>query len=385
MKNTILATLSIYLLFWGCAPKTTVRTHVAKTVSKVETQVQNDTIQHFTSTPTHVGQPIPTNPRKYYWQAFKEIKAMLEQNKLDFKKAVFITENAWFEDSMNYQAFDNQIQGLAFLTKLYTKEKLIEYENPDSLQVKLNAALFKLFSEESVILIESKKIHHLPFKYDFEDFTGSKNWSSMFVLKLLATHKGNCHSMPFLYKILALELKAKAWLAFAPHHIYIKSKCKKTGMYNTELTSNEFPTDAWIACSGYISTESIQSGIYMDTLSLKQSVAYTLYDLAKSYQRKFGNEDGEFILNALNELLKHYPNTINALLLKASVLTHLVQTNKLSEAEPQYQEMEQTYTLINKLGYNEMPEQNYQEWLKKLQTVKADNHEINSIFKPKSK
>jgi hypothetical protein len=384
MKNTVLATLSIYLLFWGCAPKTTVRTHVPKTVSKVEPQVQKDTVQHFTSTPNHVEQTIPTNPKKYYWRAFKEIKAMLDQNKLDFKKAVFITENAWFEDSMSYRIFDEEIQRLATMCKKLSKTKHIVYDFPDYENVNLNASIFKAITDTTVLLNDGVHIS-LPYRYDFEDFTGSKNWSSMFVSKLLATHKGNCHSMPFLYKILALELNAKAWLAFAPHHIYIKSKCKKTGMYNTELTSNEFPTDAWIACSGYISTESIQSGIYMDTLSLKQSIAYTLYDLAKSYQRKFGDEDGEFILNALNELLKNYPNTINALLLKASVLTRLVQTNKLSESVPQYQEMEQTYVLINKLGYNEMPEQNYQEWLKKLQTAKADNNEINSIFKPKSK
>ena len=382
MKNTVLTTLSIYLLFWGCAPKTTVRTYVPKTVSKVEPQVQKDTVQHFISTPTHIEQPIQTNPRKHYWQAFKEIKSMLDQNQLDFKKAVFLTENAWFEDSINFRFFDEEIQRLASICKQLSKTKHIVYNFPDYENVNLNASIFKAITDTTFIQNDGVS---LPYRYDFDDFTGSKNWSSMFVLKLLATHKGNCHSMPFLYKILALELNAKAWLAIAPHHIYIKSKCKKTGMYNTELTSAEFPTDAWVACSGYISTESIQSGIYMDTLSLNQSVAYTLYDLAKSYQQKFGNEDGEFILIVLNELLKHYPNTINALLLKASVLTRLVQSNKLSAIHPQYQEMEQTYILINKLGYNEMPEQNYQEWLKKLQTAKADNDEINSIFKPKSK
>lgn len=384
MKNTVLTTLSIYLLFWGCAPKTTVRTYVPKTVSKVEPQVQKDTVQHFISTPTHIEQPIPTNPRKHYWQAFKEIKSMLDQKQLDFKKAVFLTENAWFEDSMSYELFDNEIQNLVKLCKQVSLSKNIVYDLSDYESVNLNASIFKVITD-TIVFVNNGIYLSLPYRYDFEDFTGSKNWSSMFVLKLLATHKGNCHSLPFLYKILALELNAKAWIAFAPHHIYIKSKCKKTGMYNTELTSAEFPTDAWIACSGYISTESIQSGIYMDTLSLKQSVAYTLYDLAKSYQRKFGNEDGKFLINSLNELLKNYPNTINALLLKASVLTRFVQANKLSETHSQYQEMEQTYVLINKLGYNEMPEQNYQEWLKKLQTVKADNNEINSIFKPKSK
>jgi hypothetical protein len=390
MKYVIL-TISIFCFLSACNRKTTPKIYYSN--QHLVDSVTKDSIIEHTKNNIYTPQQevIKPNNRRFYWTAFNEIKQMLAQNNLDFKKSVFITENAWFEDSLDYQLFDAEIQRLAYISKQLSKKKIIEYDFPDYEQVNLNAAIFKIITDTTTLLSSSNiSFKSMPYSYDFSDFSGKKDWTKMFVSKLLITNQGNCHSIPFLYKILAEELHSNAWLAFAPHHIYIKSKCKKRGMYNTELTSGEFPTDAWIACSGYISTESIQSGIYMDTLSLKQSVAYTLYDLAKGYQRKFGVEDGEFILTCINELTLYYPNSINALLLKAETLRKLVQP-KLNEVASnndianKYTVMENTYSLINKLGYNEMPEQNYKEWLEILHTKRQQNIEINTIFKPKSK
>lgn len=61
--------------------------------------------------------------------------------------------------------------------------------------------------------------------------------------KLLDTQKGNCNSMPYLYKILAEELGVDANLALAPNHVYIKHNIKSLGWYNTELTSGIFPQE----------------------------------------------------------------------------------------------------------------------------------------------
>jgi hypothetical protein len=43
--------------------------------------------------------------------------------------------------------------------------------------------------------------------YDFEDLMGQKDRSKMFVTKLLDTNTGNCHSLPFIFKILSNEMK----------------------------------------------------------------------------------------------------------------------------------------------------------------------------------
>ena len=79
----------------------------------------------------------------------------------------------------------------------------------------------------------------------------------------MATRKGNCHSLPFLYKILAEELGAKANLALAPNHIYIKHWNEKDGWYNTELTSGIFPIDSWLMASGYIHLDAVANKLYM--------------------------------------------------------------------------------------------------------------------------
>ena len=141
----------------------------------------------------------------------------------------------------------------------------------------------------------------------------------MFVSKLLETGKGNCHSLPYLYKILADELGIPCYLAFAPNHIYIKLFSEQTGWYNTELTSATFPVDAWIMASGYITTDAIRNSLYMDTLSTKQTVANCLVDLAHGYQRKFGRENPDFVIKCCNTVLQYHPANVNAMLTKEAV------------------------------------------------------------------
>jgi hypothetical protein len=142
----------------------------------------------------------------------------------------------------------------------------------------------------------------------------------MFVTRFIQTGKGNCHALPFLYKILADEIGAKAYLSLAQNHMYIKSRSEKTGWFNTELTNGMFPVDAWVATSGYVTLEAMQSGIYMDTLGAKQSIAFCLYDLAKGSEKRYGFKEFPFIFDCLNLALEYYPNFITALIYKAECL-----------------------------------------------------------------
>jgi hypothetical protein len=56
---------------------------------------------------------------------------------------------------------------------------------------------------------------------------GDKDWSKMFVTTLIRTHNGNCHSLPYLYKILCEEIDSKASLSLEPNHVYIKQLDEK--------------------------------------------------------------------------------------------------------------------------------------------------------------
>ena len=316
-----------------------------------------------------------------YKETFNRIDSMLKnQTTLNFRESVLATENAYLDGKLDYKQINERIQDLTKLTKIVsTKESLI-YSEQDKDNVVKHAALFKIFTDTTTIVFDSIHIFtHTPYAYDFDDMWGEKDWTKMFVSKLLATGKGNCHSLPYLYKIIAGELNIPAYLAFAPNHIYIKTFSKKMGWYNTELTSGTFPVDAWLMASGYISVEAVQNGLYMDTLSTKQSVANCLLDLAQGYQHKFGKDNPDFVLKCCSTVLKYHPTNVSAMLTKAEAQKFYIQAQMRAKnvKTPQelfadnsikemYSDMEQTYVKLHQLGYRRMPEEMYEKWIASL-------------------
>jgi hypothetical protein len=228
-------------------------------------------------------------------------------------------------------------------------------------------------------------ISFIPFAYNFDDFAGQKDWSNMFVSTLMETNMGNCHSLPFLYKMIMDELGHDCYLALAPHHIYIKAYNNRAGWHNIELTCGDFPTDAWLMSSGYIHMDALRNGIYMDTLSLKQSVALCLADLAQGYQAKFGIGDGQFILQCCETALTHFPNYINALLLKAETLTTLYRQSALpdNENKERFAQLNELYAHIHHLGYREMPQDMYMNWINSM-GMQTTNYRMKSLIIPQS-
>jgi hypothetical protein len=308
--------------------------------------------------------------RRNYVLCLDSIKVLLEENS-SFKKAVFISENCFLENRMRYEKFDSHINQLVEIIKLWQQANpLSGYRFSDSVNFQNNFSVFKFLKDTTKIIGPEQKMYNLlPYGYSFNDFFGRENWSNMFVTKLLSNHEGNCHSLPYLYKILADELKATCWLSLAPNHIYIKNRCKEIGWYNTELTSGQFPIDAWITASGYIPLKAIQSGIYMDTLSNQQAIALCVLDLAKGYEFQTKNYYDGFILKCCNLVLQYHPVNAQALLLKAETFKRVYEKQereKDSSAQQTYNEMEQLYVKLFDLGYREMPDKMYQQWLASL-------------------
>lgn len=323
----------------------------------------------------------PISDTIYYEHALDSLVLMLEGTaSISFKKAVFISENAFFCDTLDYSLFNKRIEFLTKLSQMVAESKVIMYDEPDKEKVEKYGAVFKVFTDTVQFYVTDTTIYsHFPFHYNFEDIWGENDWSDMFVSKLLETGKGNCHSMPFLYKIVCNELGEEAYLSLAPLHMYIKLQSKKWGWYNTELTNGSFPIDAWLMASGYIHLTAIQNGIYMDTLSLKESVAYCIFDLAKGYEKKFGVRDGVYILRCCETALEYFPGFINALLLKAETMKTILfdEAKKHGASKPEdifyidgvkdfYNEMESTYIQIHTLGYRQMPEEMYLDWMESL-------------------
>lgn len=323
------------------------------------------------------------NPISIYQMTYNRIDSMLAGTaKLSFKKAVFDTESAYLDERLNYIQINQEIEELVKLTNSVLSNEPLIYSESDRDIVLKHATLFKVLADTIPIKInENQMVLRTPYTYDFDDMWGEKDWTKMFVSKLLITGKGNCHSLPYLYKILSEELNIPAYLAFAPNHIYIKTFSKKMGWYNTELTSGTFPVDAWLMASGYISVDAVKNGLYMDTLSTKQSVANCLVDLAQGYQHKFGKDNPDFVVKCCNTCLKYHSTNVNAMLTKAEAQKSNIQARmKVKNAKtPQelfadnsikemYSDMEQTYVRLHQLGYRRMPEEMYANWIASLKS-----------------
>ncbi len=317
-----------------------------------------------------------------YDGAFQSIKYQLENlNSESFKKAVFAVENAFLDNQADYEKYNNYIELLSLLAieikKANTLAETYEKKYYDRDNVEKSAAIYHVMKDSTPIVGDDGIFYYTPMEYDFDDMFGDNDWSKMFVTKLLATHKGNCHSLPYLFKILANEIEIeKLHLAVAPNHVYVKHHSQKYGWYNIELTSGYFPTDAWLMASGYVTMDAIRSGIFLKALNETESVALTLIDLAQGYDKRFPDNDGSFIVQCADLALQYFPDCISAMLLKAELkksqlqdradakgLDDLMMAKDDLDLKDDFLAMQSSFVEIMKLGYRQMPKQMYVNWL----------------------
>ncbi len=357
----------------------------------------NEAVSHFStpySLPSYHNEKGASNYRK----AFKRLEEM-ENKPFSVREAVFTVENAFYEQERDYGEFEKVIQE----TGNFIKQKMQEFGyNPKS-NVAKNLILFQFFSDT---LRTKNGLKHLPLKYDFQDIYGKKDWSKMFVTKLLESSTGQCHSLPLLYLMLVEEIEAVAHLSRSPNHTYIKFP-DDNGMkwHNVELTSHILTTNALILQNGYIKAEAIQNKLYMHPLSKRELLAHMYTDLVMGYEKKFGSD--KFTEEVTQKALQLHPTSITALLNKSNYYTEMVQhvfeqlgINKENarqklpnhpEALELYRTMVKQYKAIDALGYKKMPDEMYQEWLRNMQQQRNNQEQkemkkqLNKLTKPISK
>ena len=329
---------------------------------------------------------------KYYEEVYNKM-LLLDESNYSVKEVNFEIENAYFENKQDKAEFDKIIKQTGEFLKAKMKE--LNYDlNSNSAK---NFMLFQFFSQ--TLQLNGFKTKHFPLKYDFEDYWGRKDWSKMFVTKLLRTGTGQCHSMPLLYLTLAEEIGAEAFLSTSPNHSYIKFQDEKEKWYNLELTNGMFTVSSFILNNGFIRAEAIQNKIYMQNLSKKELLSQFYVDLASGYLHKFGYDD--FVEKVANKALELDPKSINANMVKSNYNTeHLKYVVKVLGIDPKSQEsrekilnypeaveilseMQKQYKVIDDLGYQYMPADAYEKWLGSLKGEKSkqDNENFKKQFK----
>lgn len=114
-------------------------------------------------------------------------------------------ENAYFGGRQNFSQLKSGIQK----TARQLLEKMKDRKQDTGSNTDKNLMMFEFLSKGMTL----GGVRHKAIRYDFEDYMGAKDWSKMFVSKLLKTGSGQCHSMPLLYLMLAEEMNTEAYLA----------------------------------------------------------------------------------------------------------------------------------------------------------------------------
>jgi hypothetical protein len=311
----------------------------------------------------------------YYKQAVDEICDMLNEKKpLSFKRAVFLTENAYYNGQLNYTDFCNEIENIKIIVT-----KMIEAKGLQKYRTAGNWAVFSFMTEKI------PENNYSPFQYDFENFMGDKDYESFMVSSLLKNKKGNCHSLPYLYKILAEEVNVEAFIALAPMHVFIKHKDEKGQWWNLELTSGTFSRTSFIIESFNVTDAGMESGLYMKPLTLKESIALCLSDLLDYYDKQTGIFYGEVVRKAYSTGLSVYPNSLLQLAKRDEIKYRLDKAmevkglNDYSKIEPYpelielYEEMDKTVKYIQQIGFSKLTDKQYREKVEQITSGQTQN------------
>ncbi len=347
------------------------------------------------STPYDLPSLLGIPGTEYYQNALDELSKMLRgEVPLNLKDAVFTVENAYFENRLDYSKFNKAINELSEIARLKTMQDKYNWNHP----LTKNIMLFRVMADTLEIKSPQREtsIVSYPMQYDFEDSFGEEDWASMFVSKLLATRFGQCHSLPLLYLILCEETGAEACLAYSPMHSYIKIKDDSGDWHNLELTNGTIASEAYVIGSGYITSEAVKHGTYLQAQRKEQVIAQCVSDLAMGYIQKYGYDS--FVKQCTDSVFKYDANNLAGLMIDANYATQrfayaiyragLPPLDSLKTHYPKIHELlddrNAAYTRLDAIGYCEFPKEEYKAWLNAFNEEKArreHNEKYNKMLR----
>ena len=136
---------------------------------------------------------------EYYDKAYSEITDMLEgRTALSIRRAVFVAEWAYLDGNLDYEKdFCEPIKkGADYLMRMIAVNHWEKYKTAK--QIALCNFFFYPCSGNG----------QQPYEYDFSNEFPKDDWRYQLVSRTIKTHKGQCHSLPWAFKLYAEELGA---------------------------------------------------------------------------------------------------------------------------------------------------------------------------------
>lgn len=254
--------------------------------------------------------------RCYYHQAYSEITEMLEgKRSLSIKRAVFLAERAYLGKLDYEKDFCEPLkEGAEYLRKMIAVNHWEKYKTAK--QIALCNFFFYPCSGNG----------QKEFCYDFSNEYPKGDWHYQLVSRTIRIHKGQCHSLPWAFKLFAEELGANVYIAHAPGHCFIMYKDEDNlfpeDWVNVEVTSHQYQPTFWIKKHFAISDTAISIGTYLTPITDTQTIACQLADLAFVYSRKYGYDD--FTLKCAETSIKYYSMNPNAIIIKGKSLNAIL-------------------------------------------------------------
>lgn len=308
---------------------------------------------------------------KRFIDSWNGIGEMFKKKEFSLKNAVYQAESFHRPDYMSYEDYNSHILEAASIIRRALVQEGYDEQNQSALKMMLHRFVTGIIEYENE---NGTYARTHPIKYDFDDPFGYESLEKHFVLKLIKTKSGQCHSMPLYYLILAEELGVEAWLSISPHHSFIKLQDDKGKWYNLELTNGHYTNDNFMMSSGFLTTESVRNGLFLDTLSKEETIIQCLSDLVGYYVHDFGYESN--VKPYLDNLIELNPNNINTWLMLSNFMTihfdnQARRYNIQSESEIKdnetlnalYTWRNQVYQTLDNLGYHPIALDAYKDWL----------------------
>jgi len=209
------------------------------------------------------------------------------EKEISIKDAYFYAEQAYGGLQLDYDEFNKTIQKNKAYILQWLIERKLDINDPEVLhygiQQFMSDTLWVTVDDPDNVFGSSHKVAHLPFTYDFIDYSSTKDRRNYFVTKTLATGTGQCHTLPVTYLILAEALGVDAYMSLNPDHSFIRYQNNRGTWLNYETTIGRFMPDQIYLDMMPTMAEAYRNNAYIRSLSKQQQLATVLIDLANPY------------------------------------------------------------------------------------------------------